>query len=205
VTIQSGSPVGLPGYYWDKRLHNYVEQRTRRMVKRETVNGLLRQVADGSAGRLEGLAQAFAEGKLTGAQFYKAAQLEIKHATNACAALAKGGWDRMTLSDWGANGAYLRQQYQHLRDFARDIAAKLPSSAQLIARARSYADAAFGRFWHIRQTVERLRGRRTMRVRTRGDDRVCTTCRDYERQGWQPIGTFHVPVHIGCRCDEEYG
>lgn len=196
--------MGLPGYAWSPKLHNYIDMSTRRMVARQSVNNLLRSVADGSGERLAKLAKAATEGVLTPRQFYELAQREIKHSFNACAALAKGGWDRMTPADWGMNGWQLRQQYAHLRQFAAEIAAKLPSLPQAMARARSYADAAFGRFWEVRRGIERLRGRQEERIRTAGDDRVCDICEGLEKQGWQPIGTYSVPLHIGCRCDEEY-
>lgn len=204
--IQRGSPVGLPGYAWDPRLHNYIDMKSRRMVGRQAINDLLRSVADGSGARLEKLAQAANEWLLTPRQFYELAQREIKHSFNACAALAKGGWDRMTPADWGMNGWQLRQQYAHLRQFAADIAAKLPSLPQAMARARSYADAAFGRFWELKRGIERLRGRSEERIRTAGDDRVCDVCEGLEKQGWQPIGTLPLAgrVHVACRCDMEY-
>lgn len=206
MTIQRGSPVGLPWYAWSPKLHNYIDLKTRRMVARQAVNNLLRSVADGSGERLAKLAKAATEGVLTPRQFYELAQREIKHSFNACAALAKGGWERMTPADWGMNGWQLRGQYAHLRQFAVDIAAKIPTLPQVLARARSYADAAFGRFWEVKRGMERLRGRQEERIRTAGDDRVCEECQGLEAQGWQPIGTLPLAgrVHVGCRCDMEY-
>ena len=66
------------------------------------------------------------DGALSPADFLRAMQEDIKLQTNTNAALAKGGWAQMTPSDWGSNGAQLRQEYANLRNFANEIASRQP-------------------------------------------------------------------------------
>ncbi len=199
-----GSSVGLPGYSWDKALHNYVNNDTGRMVKRSEIGDLLREVTKGSEERLAGYARLVNNGALSPADFFRAMQEDIKLQTNVNAALAKGGWAQMTPADWGANGAQLRQESANLRNFANEIAAGNLSPAQIEARAALYTNTTYSRYWEIMTEQEKLAGMTQEGLVTVGDDRVCIACADAEARGMLPIGTFNPPIHPGCRCDVEY-
>lgn len=202
---RSGGAVGLASYAWDDRLHNYVDLATGRMVPRQVLQDLLRTVVDGSERRLGLLGRLYADGTLTGRQFYELMAREVKLSTNVATALAKGGWQNVTQAEWGANGAQCRAEYGRLREFVRAVENGELSAAQIEARAKLYGNTAYRRYWELEQTAQRARGRTLMRIRTVGDDRVCPACVAEEARGWQEIGGWHVPLHAGCRCDEEYG
>lgn len=199
-----GSSVGLPGYSWDKALHNYVNNDTGRMVKRSEIGDLLRDVTKATEDRMAQLGAWAADGSMSPRRFYEAMQQEVKLATNTNAALAKGGWAQMTPADWGANGAQLRQEYANLRNFANEIAAGNLSPAQIEARAALYTNTTYSRYWEIMTEQEKLAGMTQEQLVTVGDDRVCVECADAEARGQVPIGTFNPPIHPGCRCDVEY-
>lgn len=201
---QPGSAVGLPGYSWDDRLRNYVSNDTGRMIKRSDVTDLLRDMTKASENRISDLGKWAADNSITPRQFYEAMQQEIKLATNANAALAKGGWAQMTPQDWGANGYQLRQEYANLRNFANEIAAGNLSPAQIEARANLYANSTYSRYWEIRTEQERQAGITQEKLVTMGDDRVCEFCQGEAGRGLVPIGTHNPPIHAGCRCDVEY-
>lgn len=203
---QPGSSVGLPGYAWDSRLRNYVSVATGRMVKRREISDLLRSVVDEAGQTMKEFGRLAANGEISPREFYEAMQLTVRQAYNASAALAKGGWGQMTQADWGMNGYRLRLEYENLRNFAQALEAGEVSEAQAGARAKLYADSAFGRYWEIRHEAEKNAGTQRARIKTAGDDRVCETiCRPEEKKGWQPIGEIKVPpMHAGCRCDEEF-
>jgi len=201
---QPGSTVGLPGYSWDDRLRNYVDNDTGRMVKRSDITDLLRDMTKASEDRISEYGRLAADGSMSPRAFYEAMQQEIKLATNTNAALAKGGWAQMTQADWGANGAQLRQEYAYLRNFAGEIAAGNLTPAQIAARANLYANSTYSRYWEITTEEQRQRGMTQERLVTMGDDKVCEICQDEASKGWQPIGTYIPPIHPGCRCDVEY-
>lgn len=209
---RGGEKVGLPGYTWDDRLRNYVDLSTGRMVKRSEIADLLRSVTDRAGDTMAALGERVANGKITPREFYEAMATTVRQSYNANAALARGGWAQMTPADWGRNGHALRVEYERLRAFAQEIQdGKLSltqrplSEAQIVARARLYADSAYGRYWQITDERARAAGLKQGRTRTAGDDRVCEICRGEERKGWQPIVSFRPPLyHAGCRCDAEY-
>jgi len=199
-----GETVGLPAYAWDARLHNYVDIATGRMVKRTLVHDLLRTVIAGAETRIGELGRLYAEEALTGRQFYELMAREVKLVTNTATALAQGGWQNVTPAQWGANGYRLRDEYGNLREFVEAVARGELSPAQIAARAKLYANTAYGRFWELEQAAQQARGATRMKLLTVGDDRVCEICVAEARRGWQPIGTWHVPLHPGCRCNEVY-
>lgn len=199
-----GGAVGLASYAWDDRLHNFVDLASGHMVKRSVIQNLLRDIVAGTEGRMTTLGRMLAAREITGRQFYELMARETKLATNVATALARGGWQNVTPAQWGANGLRLRGEYGHLREFVQAFERGELSERQIIERAKLYANTAYGRFWELEQAARQVRGATQMRIQTVGDDRVCPICRAEERRGWQPIGTWHVPLHIGCRCDEVY-
>ncbi len=199
-----GTAVGLASYAWDARLRNYVDLSTGRMVKRELITNLLRTVVAGSERRLAVLGEMYAKGQMTSRQFYELMTREIKLGVNTATALASGGWHNVTQAAWGRNGALCRSDYQYLREFIQAVGRGELSEAQIIARAKLYGNTAYGRYWELEQAAQRARGMTQERLRTRGDDRVCPLCLAEERRGWQPIGTWRIPLHLGCRCDLEH-
>lgn len=209
---RGGERVGLPGYAWDERLHNYVDLSSGRMVSRSAINDLLRTATDAAAETMGNLGRKVANGAITPREFYEALQTTVRQAYNANAALARGGWAQMTPADWGRNGHALRMEYERLRNFAQEIqegrlslTQRPLSEAQIVARARLYADSAYGRYWQIKDERAREDGMREGRTRTAGDDRVCQICKGEERKGWQTIDNFRPPLyHGGCRCEAEY-
>ena len=69
-----GSSVGLPGYSWDKALHNYVNNDTGRMVKRSEIGDLLRDVTKATEDRMAQLGAWAADGSMSPRRFYEAMQ-----------------------------------------------------------------------------------------------------------------------------------
>lgn len=204
VARVDGSRLGLPGYAWDKRLNRYVDLESGKMIARAKIQALLTEVTQDSANTVGRLAESVIKGELTPRQFYEAAQITLKHLHNANAALAVGGWDRMTPSDWGRNGGILRSEYRHLAEFTRQISAGELSEKQIVARAKTYVDSAFSRYWKLDREMQKRNGKKQERLRTVGDELVCEICIATEKSGWQPIGTVALPQHIGCRCGLDY-
>lgn len=201
---QPGSTVGLPGYGWDDKLRNYVDLDTGRMVKRSDITDLLRDVTKSSEDKMAALGRMAADGEMSPRKFYEAMQQEIKLATNANAALAKGGWAQLTQADIDATENKIRQEYANLWSFARDIKDGDLTPAQIEARAALYANSTYERYWQITTEEQMAKGMVQERLVTVGDERVCEECMDEASKGYVMIGTYYPPIHPGCRCDVEY-
>jgi hypothetical protein len=202
----SGSRVGLPEYAWDRKLGNYVNLNTGRMVKRATVNDLLRDTIDGHANQMGHFAVEVSNGRMTPREFYELMRENVRESYNSSAALGKGGWHAMTPADWGTNGQKLREEYRHLKDFAQDLADGKVTQGQAVARAKLYADSAYQRYWELQQDQQRELGNDEEAWHTAGDERVCPVCSELEARGWQPLGSLPLPgsPHFGCRCDKTF-
>lgn len=204
---KSGEKVGLPGYAWDDKARRYVNLTTGRYTAAKEINGLLLSITEKASDTMAALARGVAGGKLTSREFYEAMQSTLRQAYNANAALARGGWQQMTQADWGRNGHQLRIQYEALRNFCNEIRAGQPplTETQIVARARLYADSAYGRYWQVVDEQARTAGLDEGRSQTAGDERVCDICRAEAAKGWQPLFVFRPPLyHAGCRCTAEY-
>lgn len=201
---QPGSTYGLPGYSWDDRLNNYINNDTGRMVKRTEITDQLRDVTKEHERQIGNYGRMAANGEMTPRQFYEAMQQEIKLATNANAALAKGGWAQLTQADRDATTAKLNDENARLWQFAREIKDGDLTPAQIEARANLYANSTYERYWQITSEQQQARGMTQERLVTMGDDKVCEVCQDEAGKGWVPIGTYIPPIHAGCRCDVEY-
>ena len=82
-------------------------------------------------------------GDITIGEWEESMRQNIRQLYSSSAAIGKGGWDNMDLSDWGRLGNPVKAQYQWLHNFAEFIEEnKDDISLQAIqARARLYGDA----------------------------------------------------------------
>lgn len=196
-----GVPYGLPGYEYRPTTGRYHNLKTGRFVKRETIVELLIDVTHTGSERLAGLGSAAGRGELTPRQFYEMMEREVKHLYNANSAVARGGWDRLSLPDLGRNGKLLQEEYKRLVQFSKELADGKLTEAQARARAALYCESAFGRYWEIETQQQKARGATQEKLQTMGDDRVCQPiCIPASNEGWKPIGTWIIPLHAGCRC-----
>ncbi|MBM3120486.1 MAG: hypothetical protein FJ006_13250, partial [Chloroflexi bacterium] len=92
------------------------------------------------------------------------------------------------------------------RDFTQEIAAGKLSEAQAAARASTYGDSAYSRYWELDRQKQETAGVTMARFKTMGDEKVCPACLELEGQGFVPLARLPNPgtVHPGCRCDLEY-
>lgn len=203
----------LATYIYDPRLRGgrYVNVKTGRVVKFSEVHGALAQATDDLEETMARLATLVAREEISERAFYEAMVRTVRHSYNVSTALACGGWHNVSQSQWGTNGGLLRMEYGRLVSFASDITDGrytnkdgVRSEAAIVARARLYANTAYGRYWAIEDGIQLASDNRYERLRTVGDDRTCDECRHLESYGWVPIGTHTLPIHCGCRCRKEY-
>lgn len=196
----------LPGFAWDDRLSGgryrrvLPDGRLGRIVSRDEIVGLLRDVSDASGAKFAGMARAAVEGRITPAEFFRAMQGELRALHNACAALGVGGWGKVTPQIWGRNGQTLRGEYAYLRDFCEAVANGELTPAQAAARARLYAGKAYSRFWAEDRLQQIAAGMVEERWDDTGDDRECSDCHALAARGWVPIGTLPSPGDGSTEC-----
>jgi len=202
----------LPGYVWDERMSGgryrvlYADGRLGQMVSASSLQDLVTGLSDKSGARFAGLAGDVAAGRILPADFQRAMMSELKSLHNSAAALGRGGWSQMTRNDWLSNARMLKGEYRYLANFAQELAAGNLTEAQARARAASYADTAFSRYWAMQAEVKKAAGATEQRLVTVGDERVCEECMAEESRGWVPIGDGALggTIHAGCRCGNEY-
>ena len=92
--------------------------------------------------RTNALAAQIANGDITLQQWQIGMREVIKDTYINEYMLGAGGRNAMTQADWGRVGQMVRQQYEYVDNFARDIAAGRYSEAGIAARARMYPESA---------------------------------------------------------------
>jgi len=111
----------LQGYYWDKRNHNYVRAASGRFVARSRILELLEKSVAGRERRLYEGVQRLVDGRRSPQVFLSHAKLMLKRQYLQEAALAAGGWDRLTPADFGRVGGKLQAQYRRMAEMTRGI------------------------------------------------------------------------------------
>jgi hypothetical protein len=202
-------PAGT-GYGYNTVSHRYYSITSGQFVSRETVAEGLQSMMDVSALRMNALTQNLIDNKITLANWQTGMMTEIKNTNVASAALANGGWANMTQSDWGATGQLIREQYDYLRNYAKEIADGTQAlDGRALVRSDLYADAANGTFWEMDKRSMIADGydmaRRVLEVK---DDGNCDGCLEAAAEGWLPIDDV-LPIGDAecmtrCRCSIEY-
>lgn len=149
-----------------------------------------------------------AVGRLSLAEWEREMRRQIRDAHATAHAMARGGWKRMTPSDWGRVGAAVREQYKYLSAFAAGIeTGAVPRTKALAARARLYAEAARRSHFETERWLMANRGYVEERS-VLGIADHCDGCLAEAGKGWRPIGTL-LPIggrdcKARCRCWFEY-
>lgn len=197
------------GYGWNEVAHRYYDAETGRFVPQSEIRNALENLIDQSGLNMNALTQSLQDGKISLADWQTGMMREIKLTHTASAALANGGWGQMTQADWGATGQLIREQYNYLRNFAKEIAnGTQPFDGRMFVRADMYADASNGTYWEIDKRSHLADGYDIgRRVLEPGADH-CDDCVEYASEGWMPIDEIpeigNSQCMTRCRCEIEY-
>jgi hypothetical protein len=197
------------GYGWNEAAHRYYDLESGVFVSRATIAEGLQSVMDASALRMNDLTQKLIDGGVSLADWQTGMMTQIKNTNVASAALANGGWGQMTQSDWGATGQLIRDQYDFLRNYAKEIADGTQAlDGRALVRSDLYADAANGTFWEMDKRSMLADGyEEGRRVLEPGADH-CDDCEGYASEGWMPIDDIpeigNSQCLTRCRCEIEY-
>lgn len=204
----------LPGFTWDDKMKRYrvltpgYGQKPGTIVSRAKVMEQLEIKVEQGKETLAKLTVSFNKGELTAKEYTVVATSQIKTLHIQQATLGKGGWDRMTPSDWGKIGAKLKGEYRYLSSFIHEMATTDPplTDKQVAARARSYAGRARSEF--IEQDVKNnIEQGKDEERRILGPTDHCDPCLSLAAMGWQPIDTLPNPGTVcegggACGCQK---
>jgi len=178
-----------------------------RLIPERAISTEVDKAVARSSKRLRLLGRQLAAGKLSLPEWQLAARAEIKLLHTTTAAIGRGGWRNMTLSDWGRTGAEIRSQYAYHNRFARDIEAGRVSPAQVEYRNSLYAKPARNGY-HNNRLREAVAGGQAESRRVLHATESCEECAAWARRGWIPtaeqpaIGSLKCKQN--CRCTVEY-
>ncbi|MGL5923625.1 hypothetical protein [Chroococcidiopsis sp.] len=186
---------------YDRRVGKYRDG-TGKFVSRATVLRLVDQESDRLATRMKAHARLLTDGRIDIPEFQKRAAEDLKLSAIRSTILGSGGRSQATNQAYGSTGRLLREQYQFLDGFARDLAAGKLSKAQAIQRASLYGASTRSAF----HTAEKIaRGREGFIEAKRSLDPSaahCPQCLSYSTSGqWKPLNEVTMPT-VNCECSQ---
>jgi hypothetical protein len=197
------------GWGWDKGVGRYRDQDTGRFLPVDQVRQWANESVAASEDAAGQLAKMAADGSLRASEINDSFRASIKSEYIRQYLVGIGGEGQMTKADWGSIGGMLKEQYGHLDDFTKEIAAGNLTEAQIRTRMDMYINSA--REGYERAQAKVAKGtNKTEEKWVFGDSVHCPGCEDYESEGWQPIGTFpppgsgSTPCLTSCKCHKEY-
>jgi len=198
----------LQGYTWDAGSGRY-RGPTGRYVARTRVLDLLSSSMHDREQRMLRGTTAFVEGRITARTWVSRESTMLKREYLQNAALAAGGWDRLTPRDYGRIGGKLRAEYGRIAAMADQVTAGEVSAAQALNRVRMYQGGARSMYYATERDhlPEAERGMVYLERRVLGPtEDHCTQCPQFYDLGWQYEGTLPIPgsesdCGNNCLCD----
>lgn len=200
----------LPGFTWDPTSQRYRNNETGRYVSRRDILRLLEEQTNQADALLGALTAAFFEGAIAAAVWADQMQSELRRLHSQNRALAAGGWDRMTLRDWGAVGGRLRDDYARVQRLATEIRNGTVTLPQALNRVNGYVGNGRVQFWNAERERRRAEpGQAVVEIRYLGAAEHCDSCVEYYDRGWCMAGQLPSPgvdseCSTHCRCTLEH-
>ena len=205
--LTEAGPYVLQGYEWDSRVNRYRSDDTGRYVARTRITELLERSTADRESRLRSGVQTFIDGGISENTWLvrSANMLARDHIQHA--ALAAGGWDRLTPADRAGIAQRLAGDFDRLRKLGNGITSGDISAAQAQARMDMYVGHSRAEFFVIER--DRLpkpaEGMVTIERRTLHSAHPCKDCIEFHDRGWQPEGDLPLPTEESvcdgnCRC-----
>lgn len=189
----------IPEYVWDDKSLRYRSVATGRYVSERTINRLLNDILDASADDMIALSKQLQAGAISLDAWFLGMQVEIKNVHLIGEAMAKGGWNFLTLSDFGKVGNIVKGEYKYLRTFAEQISNGTQKlDGRFLQRVKQYVFKARTTYTQQQRTEKEKRGLNEER-RVLGKAEHCSDCLRYADMGWQPIGTLPPIGDSQCR------
>ncbi|MGL4622344.1 MAG: hypothetical protein ACRCZS_25340 [Chroococcidiopsis sp.] len=169
-----------------------------------TSRSTLLRLVDEEAARLSTRMQAHARNLTAGnidlPTFQKRAAEELKLSHIRTTILGAGGRSQTTAAQYGSAGRLLRDQYNYLDGFSRDISNGKLTKSQIIQRASLYGASTRSAF---HQSEKIARGREGFVEAMRRLDPAsqhCDQCLGFDTKGqWKPLIEVTMPT-VNCSC-----
>lgn len=199
-------------FQWDTRVKRYrVTEGAGKgdFISREAILSLTREAIAANKIQLIALADELTDGKLTLKQFQLEAARQVRLIHTQQAAIAAGGFDRVTPEMWLSVARELQRQYRTGRDIetgkryglkwlCEDIKNGKVSLPQLRQRLALYANSGKASFWEIDTQVQFNKGL-THGIRKLGKaHKHCSPCILYSTYPPQPLQSIIRPTQ---QCD----
>ena len=196
----------MPKYRWNEVAGRYIAPNGR-FVSFQAIREWLDVALDNSERKVVSLGQQLQSGAITIQEWQVGMRDAMKDIHLASASLAKGGWAQMSQADYGRVGMRLKEQYQYLMRFAKQIEDGYLLDGRFMNRIKLYAQS--GRLtYHMVQRAERTLRGDTEERNILGVADHCTECVSETNKGWVPIGDL---VLVGqricssnCRCSVDF-
>jgi len=127
---------------WDKRIHNYRDSETGKILSRERALEFVDESLLESTNVSSDLAELVADGRLSATDWQRLMRSELKTEYIREYMLGRGGRPQMTSADWGSIGGSLAEQYRYLIGFTAQIAAGALTAGQIKMRSAMYINSA---------------------------------------------------------------
>lgn len=197
------------GFAWDVRTarYHYVNSNGRigKFISQRDLNATIVEIHDRQKKSLRGLVSDALDGRISLGTAQDAFAMLVRNNSNLQVSVAVGGWSNVSASQWGSNGAGLRRQYAYINNFFNQVNSGEITPEQALARAETYADYSYRRYWEELTDMKLIAGYTQARLYTAADDRVCPICSGSASRGWLSIDSFELPpLHNACRCWVDY-
>ena len=199
----------LQGYYFHPKAQRYMRVGKPGFVSRAKIMELLENSVAGRERRLYEGVRRLADGRRSPQMFLSHAKVMLKRQYLQEAALAAGGWDRLTPADYGRAGGKLQAQYRRLAEMTAGIRDGEVSEAQALSRMQMYMGNARAEYFEVERErlPPMLMGQARIERRTLGASKggPCLDCQKWADRGWQAEGILPVPTQQSvcnghCRC-----
>jgi hypothetical protein len=193
-------PDRVQGLRWNPTLARYIDERGR-IVSRDAVARALDVSLANAQARARLYAEQLRRGDVSLVEWERSMRVLIKDSHIFATAGSVGGWAQLGPAEYGRIGNAVRDQYEFLYGFARDIASGKQSLGGVAARAALYVEAA-------RTTAESQQLASDMDAGYDEEhNRVgvadhCDECPMLSSLGWVPVGSLPLPGRRQCgtRC-----
>lgn len=190
----------LVGFSFERGVARYRSLADGRFVSRATINDLLDAQVSSAERRLGNLITATHEGRLSPSWFAETMRTELRRLHLQERALAVGGFDRLTQSDYGSIGRRLRDDYARVARMAQELQDGTATLPQALSRMQGYLGSARAEYYEAERRVLGETGRQWEERRILNAQESCGDCIDLAARGWQPSGTLPLPGSGGTQC-----
>ena len=192
--------TGTQKVSYDRKVGKYRDDNTGKFVSRDRILRLVDEEAARLSTRMQAHARNLTAGNIDLPTFQRRSAEDLKLSAIRSTLLGSGGKSLTTNAQYGSTGRLLREQYQFLDGFARDLADGKLSKAQAIQRASLYGASTRSAF---HQAEKIARGREGFKLAMRqldGASKHCLECIQHSTNGkYVPINEI-VAISARCSC-----